>query len=84
MAVGLLLVALTLVFAVIRPALKKEEPPEPEAKPDAALDAVVDDAEALPDPTATALPPNFATTYLIGFAKLGSAYRATSSFSMFT
>lgn len=44
----LLLVALTLVFAVIRPALKKDEP-EPEA-PEAALDAVVDGPEALPAP----------------------------------
>jgi flagellar M-ring protein FliF len=42
----LLLVALSLVFGVIRPALKKDEP-EPVAQP---LDAVVDGPEALPGP----------------------------------
>lgn len=47
----LLLVALTLVFAVIRPALKKDEP-EPESA-EAALDAVVDGPEALPAPEET-------------------------------
>ena len=44
---ALTLVALLLVFGVIRPALKKDEPP-PEPEPEAALDAVVDGAEALP------------------------------------
>jgi flagellar M-ring protein FliF len=42
----LLLVALTLVFAVIRPALRKDEPETPET----ALEAVVDGPEALPGP----------------------------------
>jgi flagellar M-ring protein FliF len=49
----LLLVALTLVFAVIRPALKKDEP-EPTADANA-LDAVVDGPEALPGGEPTAL-----------------------------
>lgn len=51
----LLLVALTLVFAVIRPALKKEEPPAEPAPAETELDAVVDDAEALPDPNISGL-----------------------------
>ncbi|MEK8048940.1 flagellar basal-body MS-ring/collar protein FliF [Ideonella sp. DXS22W] len=44
----MLLVALLLIFMVIRPALAKEKPPEP--PPEAGLDAVVDDPEALPAP----------------------------------
>lgn len=47
----LLVVALSLVFGVIRPALKKDEPPEPEVDEDAErLNAVVDGPEALPAP----------------------------------
>jgi len=46
---ALSLVALLLVFGVIRPALRPEPPPEPETPP-ATLDAVVDDTEALPAP----------------------------------
>ncbi|MBP6901268.1 MAG: flagellar M-ring protein FliF [Burkholderiaceae bacterium] len=46
--VSLGIVALALVFGVIRPALAKEKPPEPEA----AVDEVIDDLEALPSPEA--------------------------------
>lgn len=45
---AMLLVALLLIFMVIRPALAKEKPPEP--PPEEGLDAVVDDPEALPAP----------------------------------
>lgn len=51
---ALSLVALLLVFGVIRPALRPDPPPAPEA-PVAALDAVVDDTEALPAPDDPAL-----------------------------
>jgi flagellar M-ring protein FliF len=47
---ALTLMALMLLLGVIRPALKPEPPPEPTAEEQAALDAVVDDAEALPTP----------------------------------
>lgn len=53
----LLLVALTLVFAVIRPALKKDEPP-PEPEPTPALDAVVGGPEALPAPEGALVDPD--------------------------
>ena len=52
---ALLLVALILVFAVIRPAMKKDKPAE--APAGAALNAVVDDQPALPDPSVSALMP---------------------------
>ncbi len=45
---AMLLVATLLIFMVIRPALAKEKPPEP--PPEAGLDAMVDDPEALPAP----------------------------------
>ncbi len=45
---AMLLVSLLLVFTVIRPALKQEKPPEP--VPEATLNAVVDDLQALPAP----------------------------------
>jgi len=49
---ALTLVAMMLLLGVIRPALRKDPPPPPPAEPPAALDAVVDDTEALPGPDA--------------------------------
>ncbi len=55
---ALTLVAMMLLFGVVRPALTPEKPEPP---PDASLDAVVDDAEALPEDPALLLPfPNSA------------------------
>ncbi len=47
---ALTLVALMLLFGVVRPALRPEPPPPAAAAPEAALSAVVDDTEALPGP----------------------------------
>lgn len=46
---ALTLVALMLLFGVVRPALRPDPPP-PAPEPDASLNAVVDDKEALPGP----------------------------------
>ncbi len=47
---ALTLVALMLLFGVVRPALRPDPPPPPPPEAEAALNAVVDDAEALPGP----------------------------------
>jgi flagellar M-ring protein FliF len=47
---ALTLVALMLLFGVVRPALRPDPPPPPPPEPEAALNAVVDDTEALPGP----------------------------------
>ncbi len=52
---ALTLVALMLLFGVVRPALRPDPPPPAPAAPENALNAVVDDTEALPGPDATAL-----------------------------
>ena len=51
---ALTLVALMLLFGVVRPALRPDPPP-PAPEPDASLNAVVDDNEALPGPDEAAL-----------------------------
>ncbi len=52
---ALTLVALMLLFGVVRPALRPDPPPPAPAEPQAKLDAVVDDTEALPGPDQTEL-----------------------------
>lgn len=47
---ALTLVALMLLFGVVRPALRPDPPPPPPPEPAQKLDAMVDDAEALPGP----------------------------------
>jgi len=47
---ALTLVALMLLFGVVRPALRPDPPPPPPPEPENALSAVVDDTEALPGP----------------------------------
>jgi flagellar M-ring protein FliF len=47
---ALTLVALMLLFGVVRPALRPDPPPPPPPGPDTTLNAVVDDTEALPGP----------------------------------
>ncbi|GCL65967.1 flagellar basal-body MS-ring/collar protein FliF [Pseudaquabacterium pictum] len=47
---ALTLVALMLLFGVVRPALRPDPPPPAPPEAEAALNAVVDDAEALPGP----------------------------------
>jgi flagellar M-ring protein FliF len=51
---ALTLVALMLLFGVMRPALRPDPPP-PAPEPEASLNAVVDDTEALPGPDEAAL-----------------------------
>ena len=52
---ALTLVALMLLFGVVRPALRPDKPPLQTRAPDNALNAVVDDTEALPGPDQAAL-----------------------------
>jgi flagellar M-ring protein FliF len=47
---ALTLVAMMLLFGVVRPALRPDAPPAPPPEPEKALSAVVDDTEALPGP----------------------------------
>ncbi len=47
---ALTLVALMLLFGVVRPALRPDPPPPPPPQPENTLNAVVDDTEALPGP----------------------------------
>lgn len=47
---ALVLVALMLLLGVVRPALRPDPPPPAPPEPEAKLDAVVDDAQALPGP----------------------------------
>jgi flagellar M-ring protein FliF len=51
MPAALTLVALMLLLGVVRPALRRDLPPTPPQPPTTALNAVVDDTEALPGPT---------------------------------
>ena len=52
---ALTLVAMMLLFGVVRPALRPDPPPPAPPVPEATLDAVVDDTEALPAPDEAAL-----------------------------
>ena len=47
---ALTLVALMLLFGVVRPALRPDPPPPPPPEPEPTLNAVVDDTDALPGP----------------------------------
>lgn len=49
---ALTLVALMLLFGVVRPALRPDPPPPAPPEPEPVLNAVVDDTEALPGPSA--------------------------------
>lgn len=52
---ALTLVAMMLLFGVVRPALRPDAPPPAPPEPEAALNAVVDDNEALPAPDEAAM-----------------------------